>query len=48
MSLENLIVPESKEALKINNNKKPSHWWGYVKGTQEPTKKVLKAKGGPI
>ena len=44
MSLEHLVVSESKEVLKIVKISKTA-MMGYVKGTQEPTERSPKGQG---
>ena len=40
MSLEHLIVTENKGMLKKKINTHTHTQWGYVKGTQKPTKRA--------
>ena len=43
MSLEHIVVPESKEVhtkKKTRKGKKRTPRWGYIKGAQEPTERT--------
>lgn len=43
MSLEHIVVPESKEVhtkKKTRKGKKRTARWGYIKGAQEPTERT--------